>query len=245
MSVLTWETALGPERGAVERAFTVEHGEERLPGVAWLPHVGAPRGLIVIGHGFTVDKRNAFHVPIARALASRHGLAAAAIDMPCHGDRRHDRAASPEDVARDYLAYWRAHDGGADIAAELRATTAALRAQPEVGEVPVGYYGLSLGTQYGVFHLAEDPTVRAAVLGLYGLVGPRVAKAAARVGCPVFFVRQLGDELHAAESALALFETLGSADKTLRDGPGAHEAVSAEIIEDALSFLAERVSPPA
>lgn len=213
----------------------MSHEETEIRGVAWLPDEAPCEGLVLFGHGFTTHKRCAYHVPMAKRLARSHRICAAAVDAPCHGDRA-DAAATSEQIAENYLAYWRAN-GGAAIARELTATVEGLAELPEIGQVPLGYWGLSLGTQYGLEFLASCPAVRGAVLGLFGLVGPRIAHSAARVRCPVYFVRQLNDEIHSAESSQLLFDRLGSADKTLNSSAGAHEAVPTPVIESALSFL--------
>ena len=237
MKGVAWQGEERLDGGVRERAFSLEHGGERLPGVAWLPEPPVRPGLVLFGHGYTVDKRSHFLVPWARRLAAEHGLASAAIDMPCHGERRTAPDRSSEQVAADYLGYWR-ENGGELIAAELRATAAALRDTGEVGPGPVGYWGLSLGTQYGTAYLASDPGVRAAVLGLYGLVGPRVAGWAAQLRCPVFFVRQQADEIHGHASAAALYDRLGSPDKQLHTNAGAHEAVPVATLRASLAWLA-------
>jgi len=231
-----WSSAARDNEGVGEREFIVSHEGAEIRGVAWLPDEAPCEGLVLFGHGFTTHKRCAFHVPIAKRLARVHRICAAAIDAPCHGDRA-DPASTPEKVAENYLAYWRAN-GGIAIAQELNATAEGLGALPEIGPVPLGYWGLSLGTQYGLEFLATSQVVRGAVLGLFGLAGPRIAHSAARVHCPVFFVRQLNDEIHAAESSRLLFDRLGSTNKTLRSSAGRHEAVPTPVIESALSFLA-------
>ena len=237
MKGVSWQEEVCLDGGVRERAFSLAHDGERLPGVAWLPETAKQPGLVLFGHGFTVDKRSHLLVPWARRLAAEHGIATAAIDMPCHGERRTAPERTSEQVAEDYLVYWREH-GGDRIAAELRVTAAALRDTKEVGAGPVGYWGLSLGTQYGSAYLASDPQVRAAVLGLFGLVGPRVASWAAQLRCPVFFVRQRDDEIHDAASAAALYDRLGSFQKQLHTNAGAHEAVPVATLRASLAWLA-------
>ncbi len=79
------------------------------------------------------------------------------------------------------------------------------------------------------------------MLGLFGVAGPRVSAWAERVTCPVFFIRQLDDEVHGADSSQALFDRLASRDKYLHSSPGRHEAVSPAVHEAALEFLASRL----
>jgi hypothetical protein len=82
----------------------------------------------------------------------------------------------------------------------------------------VGYWGVSMGTTIGVPLAAAEPRIAAAVLGLMG--GDALAEPAALVTVPVQFLVQWDDELVARETALALFDALGSAEKTLHANPG-------------------------
>jgi len=222
---ISWETAAGDP----VREFALVHRESTIPGVAWLPRTAA-RGLVLFGHGLTMDRHSSFHAPWAARLAQVYSIAAAAFDAPFHGRRRHPSDRSPRALAERYGEFWR--EGGAgQIRSEIAAVVDALLDTPEVGPVPVGYWGLSLATQYGLAWLASSSAVRGAVLGLFGLTGPLVRAWAPEVACPVFFVRQLDDEVHPADSSLALYRLLGSARKELHSSPGSHEAVPASVHE--------------
>jgi fermentation-respiration switch protein FrsA (DUF1100 family) len=104
----------------------------------------------------------------------------------------------------------------------------------------VAYWGLSLGTQYGLAFLAHESTVRAAVLGLFG-AGPVVSRYAARVRCPVLFLLQEQDELHPRDSVEALYVQLASEEKRLVSSPGAHAAVPVDVVRVAVEFIARKL----
>jgi dienelactone hydrolase len=228
-----------------ERSFTISMPYEDITGLLWLPDSARrPLPLVVVGHGFTQHKRALFPPRLARDLTSL-GFAVAGIDAPEHGDR----AADPTDRAAVDAA-WRAHwfkFGAARVAAEHSALLDAICRMPEVDGSRIGYFGLSLGTQYGVGVLANDPSFRAAVLGLSALPlpGPRIAAYAGRVTVPVFFIQQLGDEIAVADRAKALFERIGSADKSLRASPGRHTEVPRAVVEEAYGFLSRHLTPGA
>jgi cephalosporin-C deacetylase-like acetyl esterase len=88
----------------------------------------------------------------------------------------------------------------------------------------VGYWGLSMGTSIGVPFVAAESRVKAAVLGLNGLWPGQDAfeKAARSISIPLLFVFQWDDELMSRESGLALFDAIGSAEKTMHINPGGH-----------------------
>lgn len=112
------------------------------------------------------------------------------------------------------------------------------------GTLPVAYFGLSLGTQYGLPFLAQAPEVRSAALGLFGSHPPPrtplMNRHAPAVSCPVYFIQKLDDEIHSAESTAHLFSTLGSKDKVLDSTPGTHSETSMVSLRRACAFLVHR-----
>jgi len=238
---MRWTTDAATVEGVDERGFEVDVAGRTVPGVLWSPAGGGgPRPLVLLGHGATRHKRVDYMVALGRRLAGDHGLAVAAIDSPGHGDRRapgHDDDATLFGV---FLAEWSREGSTDDMVEEWRATIDALQGLDEVGPGPVGYWGLSMGTIYGLPLAAAEPRVRVAVFGLMGLLGPtkdRMAADAAALACPVLFVQQWDDSLIPREDALALFDALGSADKRLHAHPGDHSAVPIEEIVFSARFL--------
>lgn len=226
----------------MKRSIVVAAPGEDIAGLLWLPDdVRSPAPLIVCGHGFTQHKRALFPATLVRELTTR-GFAVAAIDAPEHGDRAPD-ASDVAAVDAAWRAHWRAF-AASRIAIEHRALVDALGALPEIDADRIGYFGLSLGTQYGVGVLAGEPRIRAAVLGLSALPepGPRIAAYAAGVTCPVFFIQQLDDEIATPDRARALFDRISSREKMLRASPGGHIAVPRDAFEEAYSFLARHLA---
>src|SRR4029077_10493258 len=93
----------------------------------------------------------------------------------------------------------------------------------------LGYWGMSMGTGIGLRFVAAEPRVKAAVLGLAGLgtgMGGADFEAAARsLRVPILFLFQWDDELIARDAGLALFDAIGSTDKTMHVNPGGHVQV--------------------
>ena len=91
---------------------------------------------------------------------------------------------------------------------------------------PYGYWGVSMGTAIGLPFVASEPRISAAVLGLLGLggrFGSGEFEAAARsLEIPILFLFQWDDELMTRESGMALFDAIGSADKSMHVNPGGH-----------------------
>lgn len=220
------------ERSVVERRFDFENEGRNVPGLVWTREgaIGS-RPLVLIGHGGNGHKRMDYVLALARRLVRHRGWAAAAIDGPGHGGRQkkvEPREFMTKDVIESMISDW-------------KATRAALRDVDGVGDGPLGYWGLSMGTMFGVPFVAAEPEVKAAVLGLMGALGQRYTATAADIRCPVLFLQQLDDELMSRDECLDLFLAIGSSDKRLHAHPGAHQAVPPEEFDQSELFLAQHL----
>jgi dienelactone hydrolase len=234
-------------KGVAERRFDLKVDDEVVPGIWWLPDgASGPRPTVLIGHGGTQHKRVPNVVSLARRLVRHLGYGAVAVDAPGHGDRITDP--NMADLARRNLEARLAGDTSGKLArpemgpeqmkamaersargvGEWTAVLDDLVTQPEIGDGPFGYWGVSMGTAIGLPFVAQEPRIRAAVLGLAGLGRPgqeRFAEAARRLTVPILFVFQWDDELMARESGLELFDAIGSEEKTMHINPGGHVGI--------------------
>ena len=235
-------------RGVVERRFDLKCEERLVPGLLWTPEdATGSRPLVLIGHGGSGDKRMPYVLSLARRLVRHKGWAACAIDGPGHGDREGatltaSSAGPVRGIPKDFL---RQAGTAADaMTADWTAVFTALRELDEVGDGPLGYWGLSMGTMFGIPFVAATPEVRVAVLGLMGTFEPDFpwTAAAPDVTCPVLFLLQTDDELVPADRAFDLFRSLGSDDKRLHAHPGLHSAVPPEEMDASEAFLARHLT---
>lgn len=220
-------------KGVRERDFVVTRRDRHIPGVLWTAaDDDRPRPVVMLGHGASGSKREDYIVALARGLVRHQGLSAFAIDGPVHGDRRTDRGSVAGLPFADFAQRWSADPGLIDdMVGDWRTTLDDVQALPEVTEGPCGYWGLSMGTIFGLPVVAAEPRVAVAVLGLMGIAGPtkdRFAADAPAVACPLLFLVQWHDELFHRDLAFALFEALGSTDKRMHVSPGMHGEVPAE-----------------
>jgi dienelactone hydrolase len=233
--------------GVCEQLFTL--GE--IPGVLWTPEgaVGS-RPLIVMGHGGGEHKKASGILARARRFVGECDVAVVAVDVLGHGDRprdeEFDRLATEEQArveAGEALAPL--IDGFQALVArptvtEWQAVLDAVQQLEHVGAGPVGYWGLSLGCGLGVPFVAAEPRVRAAVLGLCGVLAS--AEDAARITVPVEFLMQWDDERVPRDQSLALFDAFASAEKTLHANPGKHGEIPAFELDSTLRFFSRHLA---
>jgi dienelactone hydrolase len=223
--------------GVLERAFSLEVGAERVPGVVWSRATkDAPdRPIVLFGHGGRLHKKIPYLFARAHKYVTAFGYTVVAIDAPNHGERPVSERAVR--VNAEMAQRLKERKPIADLLGrelellteqavpEWKATLDAVQALPEVGSGGrVGYWGMSMGGAIGVSLVAAEPRIRAAVLGLIGLVSSDhpIAKAAAQLTVPIEFVLQWHDEVVSRESGLALFNAIASPEKALHINPGKH-----------------------
>jgi pimeloyl-ACP methyl ester carboxylesterase len=234
--------------GISERQFALND----VPGVLWAPAgASGSRPLVLIGHGGGQHKKGPGVVARARRFVTGSGFAVAAIDAPGHGDRPRteqderfitwvrERIAAGEavgpEIARQNAAL------AVQAVPEWQHALDALRQLDLVGaDGPVGYWGVSLGSAIGIPLVAAEPRIAAAVFGLAG--HETLASAAGRITVPVEFLLQWDDELIPRDSGLALFDALGSREKTLHANPGRHAEVPRFELDSAQRFFARHLT---
>ncbi len=234
--------------GVTERLFTV--GD--VPGAVWAPAgASGPRPLVLLGHGGGGHTTAPPTPARARRYVTGLGFAVAAIDAPGWGGRPVPAEYEPFNAEIEELtaagkplgdAYARRGVVAAELAIpEWKATIDALTGLDWIGaDAPVGYWGVSLGSAIGVPLVAAEPRIRAAVLGLMGY--QTLAEPASRITVPVEFHLQWDDELVPRESGLALFDAIGSAEKTLHANPGGHVDVPMFEVESSERFFARHLA---
>jgi len=193
-----------------------------------------------------------FVARLARQLAGSLGYAAVAIDAPYHGERTPagEKGLSPlERRKRMGLAAWRERNSQATVqaVADWRAAIDAVQGLDVAPDVPVGYFGVSMGTRFGIPLAAAEPRITAAVFGLFGQPADDwesgFARAARRVRIPLLFLLQWHDELFPRNDGLALFDLLGSRAKTLHANPGGHLQIPPAEVGHAVQFLRQHLAP--
>lgn len=247
---LRWTEGTGNAAGVCERVFAVERDGRVIPGVFWCHSASSgPRPLVLMGHGGNGHKRNERMVMLGRMFAADYGWCAAAIDGPVHGER--GGLTDPTDPA--YRQMWQGTDVVQEMIDDWKATLDALSALETVDQARVGYWGVSMGTMFGLPYVASDRRVRTAVLGKAGMSGSSVRRSgidtyfktfAHQVMIPVLFVMQWDDERFDRQGQLELFDQLGSRDKRLHAYPGQHADDGPEAFDVQAAFLKRYLDHP-
>src|SRR5689334_9131749 len=136
------------KNGVVERRFDLKVGNEVVPGIVWLPEgAEGERPKVLFGHGGSQHKKVAHIRSFAKRLAE-HGWASVAIDGPDHGDRVpvEQRGENPlRNLTGEQL-----KQRQIQAVAEWQATIDAVENLDDVGAGATGYWGVSMGTIFGV-----------------------------------------------------------------------------------------------
>ena len=230
--------------GGRRRSVTLVSGDERVPGVLLVPTAARPVPGVLLLHGYSSDKERMAN-SVGRLLIG-YGIASLAIDLPLHGARTSGAAGIPASELRNPIVLarrWRA------ALAECRD---ALRTLSEVAEVDarrIAIVGYSMGSFIALMLGADDPNVRALVLGAGGdlpadlpfgpvirtLVDPvRAVKKFA--GRPLLLVHGRHDRTILPEQATRLFDA-ASEPKRLLWYNGGHWLPD-NVIRDAVRWLA-------
>lgn len=204
----------------LEETLNIKSGQESIPVSLWFPEDRIVRAVALLGHGLGVDRHHEFNTRIA-SLLSAASCVVLSPELPLHGERSSGKADDWREIVNSWQVFWSA--GGVQALVEEWTSFQSYAVERFPGK-PVGYFGLSLATQYGIPFLANNNMIQAAVLGLFGSHPPPKTPVmnhyAPNVSCPLAFVKQADDELHPETTADYLFDSLGSSEKELIPGKG-------------------------
>ncbi len=235
-------------QGVQARHFRLTAGGRRVPGTLWQPAALAPadRPLVLLQHGGSGHRTDRPTVEAAIRLARDAGFCSAAIDGPVHGDRREDGRAGP-DVQREFVAAWSAGNGKSSFVDDWLAVIQELATLPGIDARRMGWFGLSMGTAFGMSVLGRCPALRAAVLGKWSGNFPNsghLFHEARRIRCPVLFIQHWNDEFFDQPGTFALFDAIRSDDKRLHIYPGPHAGRNEEELAACVSHLSRALALP-
>jgi predicted esterase len=226
--------------GCTFHEWTIRRTSVNIPVALWVPIEGErPFPLVLVGHGGSGHKTSDLVLDTVEKLVDPLKIAVLAIDGPVHGARRGD---SKDGVAarQEFRDLW---SRGGEIDAMVEDWKAALDevcSRPEIDPKRIAWYGISMGTAYGLPLVAADVRIRAAVLGMWGTCrkpSERLEKDALNVQIPVLFQTKSEDEIFTMEGQSALFNLLKSSRKRIVSYPGGHTDPKGKQLEETIEFL--------
>ena len=160
-----------------------------------------------------------------------------AIDGPGHGERsttEFSEGSNPD----LFKTVWEEGGGHFGMLEDWKESLSFI--EMEMGPVPTGWWGLSMGTMMGLPISVVDKRIRIAVLGLMGVWGPNkehLKTLAPKLERPVMFLIQWDDEVVPRDKCLELYDLLGTNKKTLHINPGKHVEVPFFEINNSIKYL--------
>ena len=229
--------------GKPTREFRITRdGRRDITGALWLPALPSTgKTLMCFGHGASGDRYQAPICRLAGRFIGEARLPVLSLDGPVHGLRQ-----VGEGGRKAFFPEFQRDDALVDMTAEWNLAISEVQALREVGKGKLAYFGLSMGTVFGIPLIAARDDIVVATLGLFGVQDnlphtEEFVAAAREITCPLFFLMQLQDELFGRDGYLAIFDTFASKDKRLHANPGLHPEIPAEEIDFAFDFMVEHI----
>lgn len=223
MPFLTIDTpivySLNPKITMRNFSVRVETENRDVYGVVWYSRSSiGMRPLLLVGHEEGGQKNSEPMINLVRLMVGKYGFVVAIIDGPIHGERRFG-IDNEQFMQMEFAQLWQEGDSIDPMVLDWQLTLNALCELPEVDARYIGYYGLSMGTAYGIPLVAKDFRISAAVFGMWGTGVPlsnRLLKDASRINCPVLYQIQEIDQHFTTEQQQELFNAMRSNQKELK-----------------------------
>ena len=228
--------------------FVLEVNQRKVPFCLWVPQQPNTEStkkfpLVLVGHGGSGHKKSQLVLDIANILVGQHQIAVAAIDGPVHGERREVFNDGPI-VRQEFRDLWQSGNSIDTMLEDWQASIDHLLKQPNIDPNRIAWYGISMGTAYGLPLVAADTRIKASALGMWGTCrtpNERLIQDAKKVTIPVLFQTKQDDEIFTKEGQQHLYDLIVSTQKELRSYPGGHTDPTSNQLEDIVEFLTSQL----
>lgn len=212
-----------------------------VPGTFWnaKSSPGRPPALTLLQHGGPLHKRHENSDNLARSIVERTGSAVLLIDGPIHGQRRAEQLELMEMLGA-FQRYWQADAGIDGMVSDWGDALDAVLERGWADPDRIAWFGVSMGTAYGIPFCAADARIKVAAMGMWGTdwgQAERLVGDARRMTTPVLFQIKAGDEIFSNRGQRDLFEALGSPNKQLSTFPGGHSLAAPGQLDQLLDFV--------
>jgi len=222
--------------------FTLHSETGIIPATFWnaLEPAGARTPITLLQHGGPFHKRHERSDLLAETVVARTGGAVLLIDGPIHGRRRTDEL-SVEEMFAAFRQHWREDPGIEGMVSDWGMALDAVLEQGWADPDRVAWFGVSMGTAYGIPLCAADTRIKAATIGMWGTDWGQetsLLENARRMKTPVLFHIKSEDEIFSTDGQRELFDALGSPNKCLHTYPGGHSLTAPGQLDEILDFIA-------
>ena len=226
--------------------FTIQRDRNVIPATFWRSDSAsdAPPPLTLLQHGGPLHKRHPRTEELARSIGAATHSAVLLIDGPIHGQRRSEHPGIMEMLAI-FKRYWQDDAGIDGYVCEWQTALDGVLERGWADPDRVVWFGVSMGTAYGIPLCAADERIKAAVLGMWGTdwgQEERLIDACHQVRTPVLFQIKTEDEIFPVAGQRRLFDALGSPDKCLRTHAGGHSLDAPGQFDEAMQFVNQAIS---
>lgn len=223
--------------------FTIHTDEGVIPATFWNaapPLRPRPRPPVtLLQHGGPFHKRHQRSESLAETLVERAGCAVLLIDGPIHGLRRSDDPGI-EAMLANFERHWRDKPGIDGFVLDWKTALDAVIGRGWIDPHRIAWFGMSMGTAYGIPLCAEETRIRAAAFGMWGTDWGHEATLvdyARRLKTPVLFQVKEQDEFFSTSGQRKLFDSLSSPQKCLHTFPGGHSLTAPGQLDQLLDFI--------
>lgn len=227
--------------------FVLSYDGGMVPATFWnAPNpAGSRPAVTLLQHGGPFHKRHERTDWLAEQIVTGTGSAVLLIDGPIHGRRRDDELEVME-MLGVFERHWRETPGVERYVSEWRIALDAVLEQGWADPDRVAWFGMSMGTAYGISLCAVEPRIKGAAFGMWGLDWGQesiLLNDAKALRTPVLFQIKSEDEIFSTDGQRALFDALGSPNKCLHTYSGGHSLTAPGQIDQLLDFIIQAVAP--
>jgi dienelactone hydrolase len=226
------------------RDFHSKVGDRRVPASIWMPKdISHLLPVVLVGHGGSGHRKSQLVLDIVRDLVLEFQIAVVAIDGPVHGDRRSTFLDGPV-VRQEFREIWATGLSIDPMVEDWMSCIDYLNQFPEIDLNRIGWYGISMGTAYGIPLIAADSRIKAASLGMWGTCRPpteRLVSDAKKIAIPVFFQVKENDEIFTQHGQEDLYANIASKEKVYKTYPGGHTDPKDEQLSEIIQFLSQHL----
>jgi cephalosporin-C deacetylase-like acetyl esterase len=232
------------ENNWTTRDFFTQIQTRKVPASIWLPtEAEVPRPVVLVGHGGSGHKRSQLVLDIVQELIQKHQIAVVAIDGPVHGARR-DVFMDGTVVRQEFRDLWSTGLSVDPMVEDWKSCIDYITQLPEIDSQRIGWYGISMGSAYGIPLIAKEDRIKVAALGMWGTCrspADRLKEDATKIKIPVLFQEKEQDEIFTSAGQLDLYQCLGSSQKKYQTYPGGHTDPKDQQLNDIVQFLSQHL----